>query len=135
MERIRRTQELRRSNAAGVHKSPRRDDIFADDLDPAQYFDEGLDNNDLEDYSWSYQSSPRKGAASTFNRSKGASMQIRNDAGFLFVWPVDSDVVEVFHKNAVFPGEVFEAVPMGTLTRNESNLKQLANSTREYARL
>lgn len=135
VERIRRTQELRRSNAAGVHSSPRRDDIFADDLDPEQYFDEGLDNSDLEAYSWSHQGSPRKGAASIYHRCKGASMQIKNDAGFLFVWPVDSDVVEVFHKDAAFPGEVFEAVPMGTLTRNESNLKQLANSTREYARL
>jgi len=135
VERTRRTQELRRSNAAGVHSSPRRDNIFADDLDPAQYFDEGLDNSDLDDYSWKYQGSPRKGAASVYRRSKGVSMQIKNDAGFLFVWPVDSDVVEVFHRDAVFPGEVFEAVPMGTLTRNESNLKQLANSTREYARL
>jgi hypothetical protein len=62
-------------------------------------------------------------------------MRIVNDAGFIFVWPVDSDVVEVFHKNTVFPGEVFEAIPMGTLNRNESNLKQLANSTREYARM
>jgi len=135
VERIRRTQELRRSNAAGVHTGHRRGDIFTDDLDPAQYFDEGLDNSDLDVYSWKHQGSPRKGAASVYRRSKGASMQIKNDAGFLFVWPVDSDVVEVFHKDAVFPGEVFEAVPMGTLTRNESNLKQLANSIREYARL
>lgn len=135
MEGTRRTQELRRSNAAGLHKSQSRDNIFADDLDPVQYFDEGVDNSDLEDYSWSYQGSPRKGAVSIYRRSRGASMRIVNDAGFIFVWPVDSDVVEVFHKNANFPGEVFEAIPMGTLTRNESNLKQLANSTREYARM
>lgn len=62
-------------------------------------------------------------------------MRFVNDAGFIFVWPVDSDVVEVFHKKVTYPGEVFEAIPMGTLTRSESNLKQLANGTREYARL
>lgn len=135
MERIRRTQELRRSNAAGVHTGHRRDDIFAGDLDPAQYFDEGLDNGDLDDYSWKYQGSPRKGAVSIFHRCQGASMYIKNDVGFIFIWPVDSDVVEVFHPKVNFPGEVFEAVPMGMLARNESNLKKLANSTREYARL
>lgn len=133
MERIRRTQELRRSNAAGLHSSPRRDNIFADDLDPSQYFDEGLDNGDLDDYSWSYQGSPRKGAVSF--AARGVLMRFVNDAGFIFIWPVDSDVVEVFHKKVNYPGEVFEAIPMGTLTRNESNLKQLANGTREYARL
>jgi hypothetical protein len=135
VERTRRTQELRRSNAAGVHTGPRRDNIFAGDLDPAQYFDEGRDNSELDDYSGKYQGSPRKGAVSIYRRRQGASMRIKNAAGFIFSWPADSDIVEVFYQYAIFPGEVFEAIPMGTLSRNESNLKQLANSTREYARL
>jgi hypothetical protein len=135
VEQTRRTQELRRSNAAGLHSSPRRDNLFTGDLDPGQYFDDAVDNSDLDDYSWKEQQRFRKGAFPVYNRSKGESMRTKNAAGFIFVWPSYSDVVEVFHPDANYPGEVLEAVPMGNANRNEATLKQLANSTREYTRL
>ena len=62
-------------------------------------------------------------------------MRITNPAGFMFIWPESSNIVEVFHPRVNFPGEVFEAVEMGSLPRTDTNLKQLAHSAKEYARL
>lgn len=62
-------------------------------------------------------------------------MQIKNSAGFVFIWPEGSHVVEVFHPHVSFPDQPLEAIDMGNLSRTESSLRLLANSTREYARL
>jgi hypothetical protein len=62
-------------------------------------------------------------------------MQIKNNAGFVFIWPEGSKLVEVFHALVSFPDQPLEVVDMGSLSRSESSLRLLANSTREYTRL
>lgn len=60
-------------------------------------------------------------------------MKVKNQAGFVFVWPEGSPYVEVYHPEDFLPEYPMEVVKM-TEARNESNLKQLAFSTGDYSR-
>lgn len=59
---------------------------------------------------------------------------VKNAAGYKFVWPDNSDLVEVFHDNAPFPEYPLEVLSIGKEPRGESTLKRIACSTSEYAR-
>lgn len=61
-------------------------------------------------------------------------LSTKNSAGYQFVWPDGSSIVEVFHPAASFPDCPLEVVDMSGERRDSAVLRQLAYSTSAYAR-
>lgn len=60
-------------------------------------------------------------------------LKYTNNAGYKFVWPDYSDMIEVWHAKDPFDQPLY-ALPAENMKRNESALKKIANETAEFAK-
>lgn len=57
-----------------------------------------------------------------------------NAQGWQFVWPVGSDMIEVYHKQASYPDIPVDVIPAGDLRYNDVALRKFANESKGYGR-
>lgn len=59
----------------------------------------------------------------------------KNSSGWRFVWPAESDFVEVYNDKATYPEIPVDAIYIGDLRRNHTELRKFANEASDYGKV